>query len=149
MTLPAPKPISNTLSAGCTPATETVQAVSFSCWRTIPEEVLSRALYATQFTCQIDKHGYVRFNHWKLYGEHGLAGSEVSVWVYEETLKIEHQATAFSLDSVRLSPDQQHITEVKNAHRLETHFRSPQLDHGPLPLPCKSEQAHPRVEYRL
>jgi hypothetical protein len=29
--------------------------------RAIPEEVLSRALYATQFTRQIDKHGYVRF----------------------------------------------------------------------------------------
>jgi putative transposase len=53
--------------------------------RFIPEEVLSRALYATQFTRQIDKHGYVRFKHWKFYGEHGLAGEEVSVWVYEDT----------------------------------------------------------------
>ncbi|HEU5379205.1 MAG TPA: hypothetical protein VFV38_27600 [Ktedonobacteraceae bacterium] len=31
--------------------------------RTIPEEVLSRALYATQFTRQVDKNGYVRFKH--------------------------------------------------------------------------------------
>jgi len=96
--------------------------------RTIPEEVLSRALYATQFTRQIDRHGYVRFKHWKFFGENGLAaGEEVSVWVYEDTLKIEHQATTLSLYSVRLSSDQQ-ITEVKNARRLETHFRSPQLD---------------------
>jgi transposase len=94
----------------------------------IPEEVLSRALYATQFTRQIDKHGYVRFKHWKFYGEHGLAGEEVSVWVYENTLKVEHQAATLSLYSVRLSPDQKEITEVKNARRLETHFRSPQLD---------------------
>ena len=96
--------------------------------RFIPEEVLSRALYATQFTRQIDKHGYVRFKHWKFYGEHGLAGEEVSVWVYEDTLKVEHQATTLSLYSVRVSPNQQQITEVKNARRLETHFRSPQLD---------------------
>src|SRR5437588_12608301 len=96
--------------------------------RTIPDEVLSRALYATQFTRQIDKHGSVRFKHWKFYGEHGLAGEEVSVWVYEDTLKVEHQATTLSLYSVRLSPDQKEITEVKNARRLETHFRSPQLD---------------------
>ncbi len=54
--------------------------------RTIPEEVLSRALYATQFTRQIDKHGYVRFKHWKFFGENGLpAGEEVSVWIYENT----------------------------------------------------------------
>jgi len=96
--------------------------------RTIPEEVLSRALYATQFTRQIDKHGYIRFKHWRFFGERGLVGEEVSVWVYEDTLKVEHQATTLSLYSVRLSSDQQQITEVKNARRLETHFRSPQLD---------------------
>ena len=41
---------------------------------------------------------------------------------------MEHRATTLSLYSVRLSPDQKQITEVKNARRLETHFRSPQLD---------------------
>ncbi len=97
--------------------------------RSIPEEVLSRALYATQFTRQIDKHGYVRFKHWRFFGENGLpAGEEVSVWVYENTLKVDHQATTLSLYSIRLDADQQQITEVKNARRIETHFRSPQLD---------------------
>ncbi|GAC1299451.1 MAG: hypothetical protein NVSMB27_39510 [Ktedonobacteraceae bacterium] len=91
------------------------------------EDVLSRALYATQFTRQIDRHGYVKFKHWKFFGENGLAGEEVSVWVYEDTLKVEHQAATLSLYSVRQDSDQQ-ITEVKNARRLETHFRSPQLD---------------------
>jgi putative transposase len=96
--------------------------------RTIPEEVLSRALYATQFTRQIDKHGYVRFKHWRFFGENGLpAGEEVSVWVYENTLKVEYQAVTLSLYSIRLDAEQQ-ITEVKNARRIETHFRSPQLD---------------------
>jgi putative transposase len=96
--------------------------------RTIPEDVLSRALYATQFTRQIDRHGYVRFKHWKFFGENGLAGEEVSVWIYEDTLKVEHQATTLSLYSIRMDSDQQRIIEVKNARRLETRFRSPQLD---------------------
>jgi len=96
--------------------------------RTFPQEVLARALYATQFTRHLDRHGYVRFKHWRLFGENGFAGEEVSVWVYENTLKIEYQATALSLYSIRLSSDQQQITEVKNPRRLETHFRSPQLD---------------------
>ncbi len=100
--------------------------------RTFPEEVLSRALYATQFTRHLDRHGYLRFKHWRFFGENGLAGEEVSVWVYEETLKVEHQATTLSLYSVRFSPDQRQLTEVKNARRLETHFRSPQLDLWPL-----------------
>ena len=96
--------------------------------RTFPEEVLSRALFATQFTRQIDRHGYVRFKQWRFFGENGLAGEEVSVWVYEHTLKVEHQATTLSLYSIRLSSDQKQITEVRHARRLETHFRSPQLD---------------------
>jgi hypothetical protein len=49
--------------------------------RTYPEEVLSRVLYATQFTRHLDRNGYVRFKNWRLFGENGLAGSEVSVWV--------------------------------------------------------------------
>ncbi len=97
--------------------------------RTIPEEVLSRALYATQFTRQIDAHEYVRFKHWRFFGENGLpAGEEVSVWVYENTLKVEYQAATLSLYSIRLDAEQQQITEVKNARRIETHFRSPQMD---------------------
>ncbi len=96
--------------------------------RTYPEEVLSRVLYATQFTRHFDKQGYVRFKNWRFFGENGLAGAEVSVWVYEGTLKVEYQATTLSLYSIRLAPDQRHISEVKNARRLETHFRSPQLD---------------------
>jgi hypothetical protein len=95
--------------------------------RTYPEEVLSRVLYAAQFTSHLDRHGYVKFKHWRLFGEHGLAGEEVSVWVYESTLKIEYQTTALALYSIQLSQDQQ-IREVTNPRRLETRFRSPQLD---------------------
>jgi putative transposase len=96
--------------------------------RTFPEEVLSRALYATQFTRQIDHRGYVRFKHWRLYGERGLAGENVSVWVYEGNLKVEYQATALSLYELSIEKKTGEITEVKNPRRIETHFRSPQLD---------------------
>jgi len=96
--------------------------------RTFPEEVLSRALYATQFTRQIDRHGYIRFKHWRWYGEQGLAGEDVSVWVYEGSLKVEYQATALSLYELSIEKKTGEIAEVKNPRRLETHFRSPQLD---------------------
>lgn len=96
--------------------------------RTFPEEVLSRALYATQFTRQIDRHGFVKFKHWRFYGERGLAGEDVSVWIYEGNLKVEYQATALSLYRLSIEKDTGKITEVTNARRLETHFRSPQLD---------------------
>ncbi len=96
--------------------------------RTYPQEVLSRVLYATQFTRHLDKHGFVKFRNWRFFGEDGLAGEEVSVWVYEGTLKIEYQATALSLYSITFQPDHKHILDVKNPRGIETHFRSPQLD---------------------
>jgi hypothetical protein len=96
--------------------------------RTYPEEVLSRVLYASQFTRHLDKHGYVRFRNWRFFGEDGLAGEEVSVWVYEETLKIEYQTTALALYSLTFQPDHEQIAEVTNPRRIHTPFRSPQLD---------------------
>src|SRR2546428_13549502 len=39
--------------------------------RTYPEEVLSRALYATQFTRHLDRHGYLKFKHWRFLGKMG------------------------------------------------------------------------------
>ena len=76
----------------------------------------------------IDRHGFVKFKHWRFYGERGLAEEDVSVWVYEGNLKVEYQATALSLYELSVEQDTGKITEVTNVHRLETHFRSPQLD---------------------
>ncbi len=96
--------------------------------RTYPEPVLNRILYATQFTRFLDRYGYVRFRNWRLFGEDGLANEPVSVWVYEGQIKIEYQATPLSIFTITFEPDHRHIAEVKNPRRIETHFRSPQLD---------------------
>ena len=95
--------------------------------RMYPEEVLARVLYATQFTRRLDARGYVRFKKWRFFGEDGLAGEEVSVWMYEGTLKIEYQATTLSEYGLRFSSDHRQIEGVKNPRRIETHFVSPQL----------------------
>jgi transposase len=95
--------------------------------RTLPEEILSRVLYATQFTRRLDQFGYAHFNNWRFFGEDGLAGEEVQVWLYEGTLKITYQATALSEYSVTYEADHKHIEEVKRSHRIETYFRSSQL----------------------
>ena len=33
-----------------------------------PETVLNRLLFTTRYTRYLNKHGYLRFHHWKLYG---------------------------------------------------------------------------------
>ena len=58
----------------------------------------------------------------------GLAGEDVSVWVYEGNLKVEYQATALALYELSIEKDTGKIAKVTSARRLETHFRSAQLD---------------------
>ena len=96
-----------------------------------PESVLDRILFATRY---LDKHGFLRFQNWKFYGERGLAHQPVAVWVYEGTLKVEHQAVTLSKYTVALQEDHKHLLEVSNPRLAETPFRSPQLtliDIGP------------------
>lgn len=92
--------------------------------RTYSEEVLSHIFYAAHFTRRLDKYGSIKFRNWRFFGEDGLSGEDVSVWVYEGSLKIEYQATALSLYSLTFQPDHKHILDVKNPRRIETHFRS-------------------------
>ena len=47
----------------------------------VPEETLNRMLFATRYTRHLDRHGFIRFQDWRLYGERGLAHQKVSVWV--------------------------------------------------------------------
>jgi putative transposase len=96
--------------------------------------VLDRILFATRYTRYLDKHGYLRFQNWKLYGERGLAKAPVTVWIYEGSLKVEHQAITLSHYTVELQEDRKHLQKVGSPHLIETPFRSPQLtlfDLGP------------------
>jgi len=45
--------------------------------------------YDTRFGQRLDKLGHVRFRHWRLYGEQGLAQRQATIWLYKETLTIE------------------------------------------------------------
>ena len=89
-----------------------------------PESVLERILCATRSTRSLDKHEFPRFSTWKLYGERGLAHQPVFVWVYEGTLKIEHQAIPLSTYPVELQDDHQYVREVSNPGLAETPFCS-------------------------
>lgn len=92
-----------------------------------PESVLNRILFATRYTRYLDKNGFLRFQHWKLYGERGLAKAPVTVWIYDGSLKIEHQAVTLSKYEVELQDDRKHIQAVSHPRLQETPFRSPQL----------------------
>lgn len=93
----------------------------------VPEKTLKRMLFATCYTRHLDRYGYLRLQDWRLYGEHGLACQPVNVWVYEGTLKREHQVVALSKYRVESLADRRHIKAVSNPRSAETIFRSLQM----------------------
>jgi putative transposase len=102
--------------------------------RVYPESVLSRILFATRYVRRLDKHGFLRYQDWKFYGERGLAKEKVTVWIYEGSLRVEKEAVTLSQYEVSMLNDHKHVQVVRSARAHETPFHSPQLtlfDLGP------------------
>lgn len=99
-----------------------------------PEAMLHRALYTVQFMRRVDPHGYVRAFHWRFYGERGLAGKSITVWVYDGSLRLEYETVLLARYAITHERDGKHIREVTHPRLANTRFRSPQLplfDLGP------------------
>jgi hypothetical protein len=63
------------------------------------EEALHYAFYATRFGRQLDKAGYIRFRHDRLYAEPGLERGRVAMWLYKEHLRISESNNAYSANT--------------------------------------------------
>lgn len=74
----------------------------------------------------IDRHGYVRYANWRLYGERALVGQPAVVWRCGDSLLIEHQDIPLAQFAVDVVPDTRLIRAVKEARLFETPFVSPQ-----------------------
>lgn len=91
-----------------------------------PEE-LHRIFYATRFGRRVDALGYVRFRHWRLYGERGLAKRQAAVWLHGETLTVEFGDQPVAQYGVRYESDHKGLREVVQQRIFETPYQSPQL----------------------
>jgi len=95
--------------------------------RPVTPEDLHRLFYRTRFGRKLDKMGYVRFRHWRVYGERGLARERAAVWLYGETLTLEYADEPLAQYRVRYQPDKAHLRAVEEPRLFETPYRSPQL----------------------
>jgi hypothetical protein len=89
--------------------------------------LLHRLFYRTRFGRYVDRLGYVRFRHWRLYGERGLAQEHAAVWLYGETLTIEFADEPLAQYRVRYQPDKKHLRGITEPRLFESAFQSPQL----------------------
>jgi hypothetical protein len=92
-----------------------------------PASVLNRILFATRYIRHLNRFGYLRVQGWKLYGEVGLSGSPVTVWIYDGSLIVEYQAVTLSKYRLEVDEDRKQIKQVSHPRLAKTPFRSPQL----------------------
>jgi putative transposase len=86
-----------------------------------------RIFYTTRFGRHLDRLGYDRFRHWRIYGEHGLAGRGAAVWLYGESLLLEFSDEPLAQYSVAYETDHRQLRQVMPRQLFETQYRSPQL----------------------
>jgi len=104
-----------------------VEVLGWVCGRPVTPEGLHRLFYRTRFGRRLDRLGYLRFRHWRVYGEHGLARDHAAVWLYGETLTIEFADEPLAQYTVHYQPDKAHLRAVEEPRIFETAYRSPQL----------------------
>jgi hypothetical protein len=103
------------------------EVLGWVCGRQVTAEELHRIFYATRFGRVLNQAGYVRFRHWRLYAERGLAGDAVAVWLYGEHLTIAFVDEGLAQYGVTYQPDRRHLASVTHEHLFETPYQSPQL----------------------
>jgi hypothetical protein len=105
-------------------------------------------LFRLRATRRLNAQGCIRFQHWRLYGERGLAGERAAVWVWDETLTIEHASETLAQYRVTLPANGHGLRDVADPRFFATDHASPQ----PFLPPLDETEWHPvqrLVPYRL
>jgi hypothetical protein len=96
------------------------------------EEDLARAFFSARHTRTVDGLGYLILQRFRLYAEEGLAGTEVVVWVQEDSLTVEYGGEPLSRYEVECDPTSGvgsvgRLRTVKGHTLFETSIIVPQL----------------------
>jgi hypothetical protein len=83
-------------------------------------------LFRLRATHVLNAGGYVRFRHWRLYGERGLAGERAAVRVDGETLTLEYATDTLARYCVAFEADGRRLQEVDEPLLYATGHASPQ-----------------------
>lgn len=83
-------------------------------------------LFRVRVARRVDAGGYLRYVHWRPYGERSLAGAQAAVWMLGETVTVAYGTDALAQYAVAFEPDGRHIRDVAEAHLVEYRYPSPQ-----------------------
>jgi hypothetical protein len=94
--------------------------------RQFSPEALARIFIPLRYGRRFDQQGYVRFRHWRIYGERGLMGRQAFVWLADQYLIIQFEAAPLAQYRVTYERDHRGIREMTEPRLFETRYRSPQ-----------------------
>jgi putative transposase len=83
--------------------------------------------HALRFRRHLDRHGYLRFRHWRIYAEAGLARDGVDVWLYDEHLTVVFEDLTLAKYHVSYQPDGRRLRTIDEPQLYQTPHQSPQL----------------------
>jgi hypothetical protein len=75
----------------------------------------------------LDRAGYARFRHRRVYAERGLNGEPAAVWLYAEPLTLVSRDEPLAQHRVAHEPDKRRLRSVTTEHLFATAHRSPRL----------------------
>lgn len=78
-------------------------------------------LFTLRVEHRFDRHGYLRFRHWRIYGEQGAA------WLFGEVLTLTYRDEILAQYQVAYEPDGRHLQAVTGARLYPHRYPSPQL----------------------
>ena len=82
-------------------------------------------LFRLRATRVLNAAGSLRFRHWRLYGERGLAGERAAVWVDGEQLTVEDAADTLAQYRVTVEANGRRLRDVDEPRLFATGHRSP------------------------
>jgi transposase InsO family protein len=84
-------------------------------------------LFTLRVARRFDRHGYLRFRRWRIYGERGLPGERGAAWLFGEVLTITYQDETLAQYQVAYEPDGRHLKAVTGARLYPHRYPSSQL----------------------
>lgn len=97
----------------------------------------------------LDANGYLQFRHWRLYGAAGLAGRDVDVLLYQQTVTVAYEEAPLIQYQVEAGEDTATFAEVHVLRELPERFPSAQMHlwelrqftwHQALPVPRRQRR---------
>jgi Integrase core domain len=94
--------------------------------RHVPIPTLSQLFELLYGTRTIDRSGYIRYQHWRIYSDEGLVGEHASVWLMKETLTVTHAEEPVAQYAVAYGADGRSFENLTESRSFPPH-PSPQL----------------------